>query len=162
MQGCQETDTMNIDDAIDYGPLEAFLGVWKGDKGLDVTPDPKGEEINPFHETITFTAIGDATNAEEQVLAAVHYRQIVKRKSNDEVFHDATGYWMWDGKAGTLMHSLAIPRASACSRSARSTAERPRIRSSSRSLPRSMTARSSSRRSCARTPGPRRSPTASP
>lgn len=96
---------------IDYGPLAVLIGVWAGNKGLDVAPEPDGEENNPYYETITFTAIGDVTNAESQVLAAVHYRQIVQRKSNDKVFHDETGYWMWDAKEGIVMHSLTIPRA---------------------------------------------------
>jgi hypothetical protein len=96
---------------IDYGPLSQLIGIWKGDKGVDVAPEPDGSENNPYYETITFTAVGNATNAETQVLAVVHYRQIVQRKSNDEVFHDETGYWLWDTKTGTLMHSLTIPRA---------------------------------------------------
>jgi len=102
---------MNDTVEIDYGPLAGLIGVWSGDKGQDVAPDPDGEENNPYYETITFTAIGDVTNAESQVLAVVHYRQIVQRKSNDKVFHDETGYWMWDAKEGVIMHSLTIPRA---------------------------------------------------
>jgi len=27
------------------------------------------------------------------------------------VFHDETGYWMWDAKENVIMHSLTIPRA---------------------------------------------------
>ena len=96
---------------INYGPLTELIGVWKGDKGIDVAPEPDGTENNPYYETITFTAIGDVTNAEEQVLVALHYRQIVCRKSNDKVFHDETGYWMWDAKENVIMHSLTIPRA---------------------------------------------------
>ena len=98
-------------DNINYGPLNELIGVWKGDKGIDVAPEPDGAENNPYYETITFTAIGDVTNAESQVLAAIHYRQIVQRKSNDKVFHDETGYWMWDENTKTIMHSLTIPRA---------------------------------------------------
>lgn len=96
---------------IDYGPLKGIIGVWKGDKGLDVAPEPDGAENNPYYETIKYTAIGDVTNAESQVLSVVHYRQIVQRQSNNEVFHDETGYWMWDPSAGIIMHSLVIPRA---------------------------------------------------
>ena len=96
---------------INYGPLKGLIGIWKGDKGTDIAPEPDGTENNPYYETITFTAIGDVTNAESQVLSAIHYRQIVQRKSDDEVFHDETGYWMWDESAGTIMHSLTIPRA---------------------------------------------------
>lgn len=96
---------------IDYGPLAALIGVWKGDKGRDVAPEPDGAETTPYYETITFSPIGDVTNAESQVLVALHYRQIVQRQSNDEIFHDETGYWMWDQDSGVIMHSLTIPRA---------------------------------------------------
>lgn len=96
--------------AIDYGPLSQLIGTWKGDKGIDIAPEPDGSETNPYYENITFSAIGDVTNAESQVLTALHYRQIVRRKSDDEAFHDETGYWMWDAQAGVVMQSLAIPR----------------------------------------------------
>ncbi len=103
--------TMNETKEIDYGPLAELIGVWEGEKGLDIAPEPDGAESNPYYETITFAPIGDVTNAESQLLVALHYRQIVRRKSNDEIFHDETGYWMWDAKTGVIMHSLTIPRA---------------------------------------------------
>ena len=102
---------MSVGTEIDYGPLRNLNGVWKGNKGLDIAPEPDGTENNPYYETISFSAIGNVTNAESQVLAVVHYRQIVQRKSNDKIFHDETGYWMWDKKMGIVMHSLTIPRA---------------------------------------------------
>ena len=95
----------------DYGPLAGLIGTWTGDKGLDVAPEPDSTERNPYYETLIFEPIGDVTNAESQVLVALHYRQVVRRKSNDKVFHDETGYWMWDSGAGIIMHSLIIPRA---------------------------------------------------
>jgi len=98
-------------DEIDYGPLTGLIGTWKGDKGVDVAPEPDGEEVNPFYETITFTPVGDVNNADTQVLHVLHYRQIVQRHSNDEVFHDETGYWLWEPATGTVIHSLTIPRA---------------------------------------------------
>ena len=102
---------MNDPGNINYGPLNELIGIWEGDKGIDVAPEPDGIENNPYYETIIFTAADDVTNAESQELVAIHYRQIVKRKSNDKIFHDETGYWMWDETAGTIMHSLTIPRA---------------------------------------------------
>lgn len=95
---------------IDYGPLHALIGTWIGDRGMDIAPEPDGTEENPFYETIVFTPVGDVTNAERQTLSAVHYRQVVKRKSNDEVFHDQTGYWSWDADSGTLSNAFTIPR----------------------------------------------------
>lgn len=96
---------------VDFGPLKDLVGVWKGDGGVDVAPEPDGAETNPYFETITYSPVGGVTNAESQNLAAVHYRQIVQRKSDGEVFHDETGYWMWDREAQMVMHSLVIPRA---------------------------------------------------
>jgi hypothetical protein len=103
--------TETNDKNVDYGPLAGLIGTWQGDKGMDVAPERDGSEESLYHETITFQAIGDVENAESQRLAAIHYRQIVRRKSNDEIFHDQTGYWMWDARAGVVIHSLLIPRA---------------------------------------------------
>jgi hypothetical protein len=96
---------------INYGPLKALIGVWQGDKGMDIAPESDGTEENPFYETITITKSGDITNGEQQVLAILHYRRIVSRKSDDGIFHDETGYWMWDAATNVIMHSLNIPRA---------------------------------------------------
>lgn len=100
------------DCAPDYGPLAGLIGVWQGSKGMDVAPESDGTEHNPYYETIIYTALADnITNAESQVLSAVYYRQIVQRKSNNQVFHDETGYWMWEPKTEIIIHSLTIPRA---------------------------------------------------
>lgn len=96
---------------VNYGPLKELIGVWKGDKGMDIAPESDGTEENPYYETITITADGDLTNAESQVLSVLHYRRIVRRKSDNGIFHDQTGYWMWDAKTNIIIHSLIIPRA---------------------------------------------------
>ncbi len=57
---------------------------------------------------LRFEAVGDVTNAGEQPLAVLSYRQLVRRKVDDEIFHHEIGYWIRD--AATVMHSLAIPR----------------------------------------------------
>jgi len=96
---------------VNYGPLAGLIGIWSGDKGIDIAPDPKEDrEENPYYETITFTGAGYANNAEQQLLAAVRYHIEVRRKADDEVFHDQTGYWMWDKKEDIVMQSLSIPR----------------------------------------------------
>ena len=83
---------MSDTDETDFGPLAALIGTWTGDHGVDVAPEPGGAETNPYFETITFSPVGEVTNAESQDLAVLHYRQIVRRKSDGEVFHDETGY----------------------------------------------------------------------
>lgn len=102
---------MANEETADYGPLKHLFGTWKGDKGIDKAPEPDGEEVNPYYETIVFEKAGDVDNAEIQTLAIVRYHLYVRKKSNDEVFHDQVGYWLWDKENQTIMHSLAIPRA---------------------------------------------------
>jgi len=101
----------SVIDGIDYGPLACLVGVWKGNSGMDVAPEPDADEHNPYYETITFEAAGDVTNAEEQTLSVVCYHQVVSRQSNDKVFHDQVGYWLWDPATDTVIQTLTIPRA---------------------------------------------------
>jgi len=98
-------------DAVNYGPLTQLIGTWEGDKGMDVAPEPDGTEKSPYYETIAYEAAGDVDNAETETLSVIYYRRTVTRKSNDEVFHDQTGYWTWDPVTGTVALSLTIPRA---------------------------------------------------
>jgi hypothetical protein len=96
----------------DYGPLAVLVGAWEGNKGLDIAPEGDGsEEHNPYYDTITYYEAGNVSNAEIQVLNAVRYHQIVKRKSNDEVFHEEIGYWLWDADRKTIIRTFTIPRA---------------------------------------------------
>jgi hypothetical protein len=95
---------------VDYGPLEKLIGTWTGNKGMDIAPDNPGLEHNPYHETIVYTEGGNLKNAKSQELSVVHYRQIVKRNSDNGIFHDQTGYWLWDPREKVVMHSLVIPR----------------------------------------------------
>ncbi|WP_019615559.1 heme-binding beta-barrel domain-containing protein [Psychromonas ossibalaenae] len=101
---------MSDNTEINYGPLAGLIGVWSGNKGTDLAPEPDGTETNEYYETITFTEAGDVSNAEEQVISAVHYMQKVQRISNDKVIHQETGYWMWEQDSNRVMHSLTIPR----------------------------------------------------
>lgn len=102
-------EMMNAQDF--FGPLAALIGEWTGDKGIDVAPEPDGEERSPYYETITIEPVGDATNAEEQTLSVLSYKQVVHRKSNGEVFHHQIGYWYFEKKTGEILYSLVIPRA---------------------------------------------------
>ncbi|MDQ6954368.1 MAG: heme-binding beta-barrel domain-containing protein [Mariprofundaceae bacterium] len=95
---------------INFGPLTQLIGVWKGDKGTDIAPEPSGQANNPYFETITFEIVGDVSNAETQTLAVLHYKQIVQRAENGEVFHHQVGYWSWDAATGVITHSFTIPR----------------------------------------------------
>ena len=100
----------SIIDGIDYGPLAELAGVWKGDTGMDVAPEPDDDEHNPYYETLIITAAGDVTNAEQQTLSLLRYHQEVRRKSNHRVFHDQVGYWLWDPASERVVQTLMIPR----------------------------------------------------
>jgi hypothetical protein len=97
-------------DTINYGPLAALVGSWQGAQGVDIAPEPHGTEKSPYYETITFEAIGNTTNAEDQVLAVVRYLQRVSRQSDQSAIHDQTGYWIWDESNNTIINSFTIPR----------------------------------------------------
>ncbi len=101
----------SVIDGINYGPLAGLIGTWLGDSGMDVAPEPDGDEHNPYYETIRFAAAGDVTNAEQQTLSVVRYHQVVSRKSNHKVFHDQVGYWLWDPATDAVIQTLSIPRA---------------------------------------------------
>lgn len=94
-----------------FGPLFPLIGVWQGDKGMDISPEKEGDEQSPYFETITIEPIGDATNAKEQTLAVLSYTQVVSRKATGQVFHHQIGYWYFEKATGDVLYSLMIPRA---------------------------------------------------
>lgn len=96
--------------AVNYGPLTGLIGTWYGDKGKDVAPEPDGTENNNYYETIIFTEASEVTNAESEVLSALHYVQKVHRIEGDKMIHHETGYWMWNQQSNEVIHSLTIPR----------------------------------------------------
>ena len=95
---------------VDYGPLSGLTGTWSGDKGTDWSPEKSGLNKNEYFETIVFTPAGEVENAESQVLAAIHYHQVVIDKSDGDAIHNETGYWIWDSASQTVIHSFTIPR----------------------------------------------------
>lgn len=98
-------------DGVDYGPLHQLIGSWRGEKGLDVAPEPDGEDKHAYYDEITITPSGAAQNAEEQNLVCVKYHQVVRKRNNGKVFHDQVGHWIYEPATGMIVHSLSIPRA---------------------------------------------------
>jgi hypothetical protein len=93
-------------DGLDYGPIGAMVGTWTGDKGLDTSAEPMGEEKVVYRETIVFEAAGWVKNGGEQTLSIVRYHQSVNRVDTGEGFHDQVGYWTWDPADG---HHRTVP-----------------------------------------------------
>lgn len=94
-----------------FGVLANLIGTWEGNKGMDISPEKTGEEKSPYFETLTIEPVGDATNAGEQTLMVLSYKQIVSRIADGKVFHHQIGYWYWDKSNNDILYSLAIPRA---------------------------------------------------
>lgn len=96
--------------AVDYGPLTGFVGVWQGDQGTDLSPEPDADEQSAYYERLEFESAGDVDNADSQELVMLRYNQVVMRKRNDEVFHNEAGFLIWDAERELVMQSFAIPR----------------------------------------------------
>ncbi len=98
-------------DGIDYGPLHQLIGTWRGERGLDVAPEPDGEDKHAYYDEITFVPSGAAENAEEQNLVSVRYHQVVRKRNNGKIFHEQIGHWIYEPDTEMIVHSLSIPRA---------------------------------------------------
>jgi len=105
---------------LDLGPLAKLQGTWKsvGAGGVDIAPGQanstvgKGQPaVSPFYEVITFEPAADATNASDQYVAAMYYKQEVFRKSDNQKFHDQRGYLIYDKKNSKVYNSFCVPRA---------------------------------------------------
>ncbi|MBS0452904.1 MAG: FABP family protein [Proteobacteria bacterium] len=105
---------------MDFGPLTKLVGTWKSVEtgGVDVAPaqakSPAGKgqpAVSPFYEIMTFEPAADATNASEQYLVALYYKQEVFRKSDNKKFHDQRGYLIYDKQNQMVYNSFCVPRA---------------------------------------------------
>lgn len=96
--------------ATDFGPLQLLIGVWQGQSGMDIAPEPDGTEENAYRERIEFKPVRPFSNAEEQRLLAVQYQQVVYRIRDNKQIHDQCGYYSWDEHTQTLIHSFSIAR----------------------------------------------------
>lgn len=95
----------------DFGPLTGLIGSWYGESGKDVSPEDDGStELNDYKETLTFEAVEDVDNAEEQELIVVRYEQVVIRIRDGKMIHNESGYYSWDSGQSLLMKSFSIPR----------------------------------------------------
>ncbi len=95
---------------IDYGPLFYLIGTWQGGEGVDIAPEEEGEEKNQYYETLKFEPVRAVTNAEEQALVALNYRQAIIRKRDGKLIHHESGYYSWQASEQLLIKSFSIPR----------------------------------------------------
>jgi hypothetical protein len=92
------------------GPLAPLAGIWEGRRGLDVHPAEGGTEQNAFIERYELQPIDAQTNG-PQLYYGLRYHTHIVKPDDVETFHDQIGYWLWEPATGTLVQTLAIPRA---------------------------------------------------
>jgi len=91
------------------GPLAVLAGTWEGDSGIDVAPGRNGAVETRYRERLVFEPLGPVENG-PQILYGLRYSTTVWPIGADEAFHEETGYWLWDAKAGQVMRCFMVPR----------------------------------------------------
>jgi hypothetical protein len=114
------TEADGDDDTLaNLGPLRPLAGVWTSDTGKDVHPVGPGSDItgtvvdgdehNDYVERYELQPIDPQTNG-PQLFYGLRYHTHIVKPGEVETFHDQVGYWLWEPAAGTVLHTIAIPR----------------------------------------------------
>lgn len=98
------------DTLANLGPLRALAGVWEGTRGSDQHPAVDGPEADVFIERYEAQPIDFQTNG-PQLFYGLRYHTHIVRANDPATFHDQVGYWLWEPATGTVVMTLAIPRA---------------------------------------------------
>lgn len=92
------------------GPLQYLVGIWEGDKGIDVAPSKdRSTKQNLYRERMEFTPMDDVHN-HEQHLGAVRYKTTIWPQGSKDPFHEEVGYWLWDPERKEVLRCFLIPR----------------------------------------------------
>ncbi len=99
----------DVDTLKNLGPLTGLAGIWEG-TGEDLHLAADGPERQVFIERYELQPIDPQTNGPQLFYGLRYHTRIVKPDSV-ETFHDQVGYWLWEPATGTIVQTLAIPRA---------------------------------------------------
>ena len=105
-----EPTNIDVNTLANLGPLTAMAGIWQGVRGLDVKPKAEGAKKQAFVERIELQPIDPQTNG-PQLFYGLRYHTHVVKPDQVKTYHDQVGYWLWEPATGTVIHTLAIPRA---------------------------------------------------
>jgi hypothetical protein len=105
-----EPADVDVDTMANLGPLRAMAGIWEGTKSLDVNPKAEGPLRQVYVERIELQPIDPQANGPQLFYGLRYWTHIVK-PGEVESYHDQVGYWLWEPATGTIIHTLAIPRA---------------------------------------------------
>jgi hypothetical protein len=106
------TEPTNVDfnTLANLGPLRGMAGIWEGTKGLDTKPKADGPKQQVYVEHIELQPIDPQTNGPQLFYGLRYWAHMVKPEQV-KTYHDQIGYWLWEPATGTVVHTLAIPRA---------------------------------------------------
>lgn len=94
----------------DLGPLANLVGIWEGDKGVDVAPSQeRGSKQNLYRERVEFVPMNDVHN-HEQCLTALRYKTTIWPIGSADPFHEELGYWLWDADRKEVLRCFLVPR----------------------------------------------------
>jgi len=105
-----EPTNVDPDTLANLGPLRRMAGIWEGAKGMDVNPGPDGTRRQSFIERIELQPIDPQTNG-SQLFYGLHYMIRIVKPNEPETYHHQVGYWLSEPATGTVVQTLAIPRA---------------------------------------------------
>jgi hypothetical protein len=105
-----EPENVDVNTLANLGPLTGLAGIWEGTRGLDVNPKADGPLRQGYLEHIELQPIDPQANG-PQLFYGLRYHTHVVKPGEVETYHDQVGYWLWEPATGTVIHTLAIPRA---------------------------------------------------
>jgi hypothetical protein len=105
-----EPENVDINSLANLGPLTGLAGIWEGTPSFDVNPKVEGPRKQAYLEHIELQPIDPQANG-PQLFYGLRYHTHVVKPREIETYHDQVGYWLWEPVTGTVIHTLAIPRA---------------------------------------------------
>ncbi len=95
----------------EWGPLQALIGDWEGEGGLDTAySHAQGKVIGtPYLEKVTMKPFGPVANGRQE-LYGLDYKTAMWRESEENPFHTEVGYWLWDAATGEVLRGFVVPR----------------------------------------------------
>jgi len=121
-----EPADIDVDTLACLGPLRAMAGIWSGERGLDVKPKAEGPKKQAYVERVELQPIDPQTNG-PQLLYGLRYHTHITKPGQVKTYHDQVVYWLWEPATGTVIHTLAIPRAQVAMAAGTTTADATRF-----------------------------------
>ena len=95
----------------EWGPLQALIGDWEGEGGLDTAYSHAQQKVieTPYLEKLSMKPFGPVGNGKQE-LYGLDYKTAMWRDNEDEPFHTEVGYWLWDAASGEILRAFVVPR----------------------------------------------------